>query len=78
LNYHAPDGADSRFYGWWGDMEFGPHLLITLAARTQGSVDVIYHAPIKVDEFDNRKALAAQLEQDVRAGHAQSLAVIEE
>lgn len=72
LNYHAPGGEDARFYGWWGDMAFGPHLLITLAARTQGSVDVIYHAPLKVAEFDNRKGLAARLEQEVRAGHRPS------
>ncbi|MEP2031056.1 MAG: lysophospholipid acyltransferase family protein [Paracoccaceae bacterium] len=69
LNYCAPFGEDERFYGWWGDMEFGPHLLKTLAARTQGSVEVIYHLPLKVSAFDNRKALAARLEQEVRAGH---------
>ena len=25
--YHAPDGADPRYYGWWGDMTFAGHLL---------------------------------------------------
>jgi 1-acyl-sn-glycerol-3-phosphate acyltransferase len=34
--YHAPPGQDARYYGWWGDMAFGPHLLMTLAARRQG------------------------------------------
>ncbi len=72
LIYHAPEGEDARFYGWWGDMMFGAHLLKTLAARSQGRVTVIYHTPLKVSVFDDRKTLAAQLEQDVRAGHTSS------
>jgi 1-acyl-sn-glycerol-3-phosphate acyltransferase len=28
--YRAPEGEDERFYGWWGDMGFGPHLLKVL------------------------------------------------
>lgn len=66
--YHAPPGQDARFYGWWGDMEFGPHLLITLAARRQGRVEVIYHAPLYVADFADRKALAAACEMTVRSG----------
>ncbi|MBQ0802573.1 MAG: 1-acyl-sn-glycerol-3-phosphate acyltransferase, partial [Sulfitobacter litoralis] len=30
--YTAPVGADPRFYGWWGDMSFGGHLVRTLAS----------------------------------------------
>ncbi|KAG1715421.1 1-acyl-sn-glycerol-3-phosphate acyltransferase [Nymphon striatum] len=67
--YHAPQGEEDRFYGWWGDMEFGPHLLKTLAARRQGSVELVYHAPVRVDDFPNRKTLAAHVEQVVRKGH---------
>ena len=66
--YHAPKGCDPRFYGWWGDMEFGPHLLHVLAAPRQGSVTVVYHPPVKVEDFPDRKALAAHLEAQVRAG----------
>lgn len=66
--YTAPRGEDQRFYGWWGDMEFGPHLLHTLAARRHGSVKVIYHDPVKVDDFGNRKVLAAHVETIVRGG----------
>lgn len=65
--YTAPHGADARFYGWWGDMAFGPHLAQVLAAPRQGSVRVIYHAPLRVDAYPNRKSLAAALEQAVRA-----------
>lgn len=73
--FHAPKGQPDRFYGWWGDMEFGPHLLKTLGARKQGWVELIYHAPAKVSDFANRKALAAHCEQAVR--HAHSLARLE-
>ena len=68
LIYTAPPGADPRFYGWWGDMGFEAHLLQVLAAPTQGSVNVIVHPLYKVSEFDNRKTLAAALEERVRAG----------
>ncbi len=55
--YRAPPGLDARFYGWWGDMEFAPHLLQVLA-RPGGSVDVMFHAPVAVRDFADRKALA--------------------
>jgi len=67
--FTAPEGEDPRFYGWWGDMEFGPHLLQTLAAKRQGQVELIYHRPLKVCDFANRKLLAAACETAVRQGH---------
>ena len=67
--FHAPTGQPDRFYGWWGDMDFGPHLLKTLGARRQGSVELIYHAPAKVSDFESRKALAAHCEEAVRHAH---------
>lgn len=69
VNYIAPAGAEARYYGWWGDMDFAPHLLKTLAARRNGAVEVIYHAPLKVSEAGDRKALALACENAVRAGH---------
>ena len=68
--YRAPEGEDPRFYGWWGDMDFGPHLLSTLAAKRQGIVFVIYHPPVKVADYPDRKALAQAMETQVRAGLA--------
>ncbi|MHA6325915.1 lyso-ornithine lipid O-acyltransferase [Roseivivax sp. CAU 1753] len=68
LIYRPPEGEESNFYGWWGDMDFGPHLLKTLAARRQGAVELVYHAPVRVDTFPNRKTLARQLEDQVRKG----------
>jgi 1-acyl-sn-glycerol-3-phosphate acyltransferase len=66
--YHSPPGEPSRFYGWWGDMYLGPHLLKVLAAHPQGRVELTYHPPVKVADFADRKALAAHLEQVVRQG----------
>jgi len=68
--YHPPKGEPDRFYGWWGDMDFGPHLLKTLAVSRQGAVEVIYHPPVQVSDFANRKVLAAYCEDKVRDGHA--------
>ena len=68
LHYLAPTGADARFYGWWGDMSFGAHLLHILAAKRQGSVTVTYHPPLRLTDFTDRKALAQQLENTVRDG----------
>lgn len=66
--YRAPKGADARFYGWWGDMDFGSHLLKVLAAPSQGSVEVVYHPPVAVADFADRKALARHCEEAVRGG----------
>lgn len=66
--YHAPPGADPRFYGWWGDMGFGGHLLSVLAAARQGGVTVLHHPPLSVAGFADRKALAAACEAAVRDG----------
>ena len=65
--YHAPPGEDPRFYGWWGEMGFGPHLLKTLAARRQGRVEVIFHPEVPVDAFASRNDLAAHCERVIRA-----------
>tara|TARA_R110002110_G_scaffold172752_3_gene375553 strand:- start:263 stop:1096 length:834 start_codon:yes stop_codon:yes gene_type:complete len=70
VSYHAPPGTDPRLYGWWGDMSFGGHLLHTLAPARQGRVSVIYHPPLRVSDFSNRKALAQACEDAVRRGLA--------
>jgi 1-acyl-sn-glycerol-3-phosphate acyltransferase len=68
IRYFAPEGRDPRFYGWWGDMEFGPHLLQTLAVRRHGRVELVYHEPVKVSDFKGRKELAAHCEAAVLEG----------
>lgn len=72
--YRAPPGADPRFYGWWGDMDFGSHLLQVLSARRQGSVTLVYHAPLTVAEHRDRKSLALACEEAVRRAMPQELA----
>lgn len=73
--YHAPKGYDARFYGWWGDMTFGAHLLAALAARHQGSVTMIFLDPVNVADCANRKSLARACETAIRTAHAADLAV---
>jgi 1-acyl-sn-glycerol-3-phosphate acyltransferase len=67
VRYFAPKGADARFYGWWGDMDFAPHLLRILASARRGRVVVTFHAPLAVDAFAGRKGLAAACEVSVRS-----------
>lgn len=65
--YHAPPGRDQRFYGWWGAMALAPHLLLTFAAPRQGRVEVVFHDPVRVDDFRSRKELSAHCESEIRA-----------
>lgn len=67
--YHAPKGQDRRYYGWWGDMDFAPHLLMVLATPRQGRVEVTFHPPLPVADFADRKALAAACETIIRSAH---------
>ena len=73
LVYHAPEDQESRFYGWWGDMDFAPHLLRVLGQAPQGRVEVIFHDPLKVDEFSDRKLLAQACENKIRSGLNEAL-----
>ena len=68
VNYIAPTGESPRFYGWWGTMDFAPHLLQVLAVRRHGAVEVTYHPPVRVADFADRKALAKACEDAVRSG----------
>lgn len=73
VGYTAPPGQDHRFYAWWGDMDFAPHLLQVLAARRQGAVRVTYCAPLRGADFADRKAIASAAERAVRAAHGASV-----
>jgi lyso-ornithine lipid O-acyltransferase len=70
VNYVAPVDESAHFYGWWGGMDFAPHLMKILAARRQGRVEVTFHAPQKVSDFSNRKELARACEDLVRSALA--------
>jgi 1-acyl-sn-glycerol-3-phosphate acyltransferase len=70
VNYYAPKNQDKRFYGWWGEMDFGTHMIQSLSAFPQGHVEVVFHKPRALKDYENRKVLTADLEQDVRSAHA--------
>jgi lyso-ornithine lipid O-acyltransferase len=70
LVYVAPEGRDPRFYGWWGDLDFGSHLLLVLAQPRHGRVEVVFHPPVPVSEAADRKDLARRCEAAVRGGLA--------
>ncbi|GFE66793.1 lysophospholipid acyltransferase family protein [Litoreibacter roseus] len=77
VSYTSPLEQDERFYGWWGDMEFGSHMLKVLATKHQGHVEAIYHEPLKVENYSDRKTLARAAERAVREGFSPSGAVPE-
>ena len=66
--YVAPAGQDPKFFGWWGDMDFGSHLLKVLAAGQGGRIKLIYHPPLPPSNIKDRKALARACEQAIREG----------
>lgn len=68
LKYTAPQGADPRHFGWWGDMDFGPSLLQILATPGRGRVEILYHAALPISEAVDRKTLAKAAEEAVRHG----------
>jgi len=66
--YHPPAGVAETFYGWWGDHDFAGHLVQMLAVPRHGRVEVIYHPPIKVSDYTDRRSLAQAAEDTVRGG----------
>ncbi len=68
LDYRPAAGLPDAFYGWWGDMGLGPHLKAVFALSSGGVVRVVHHPPLRVADFQDRKALARACEQAVRSG----------
>lgn len=64
--YTAPAGEPPSYYGWWGEMDFARHLLKLLAARRGGGAEVVFHAPLAIADYPDRKALARAAEDAVR------------
>ncbi len=65
--YKAAPHLPANFYSWWGDMEFGAHVLQVLGRSTGGSVTVTFHPPVRAADYTDRKALARYCEDYVRA-----------
>ncbi|MBT4567577.1 MAG: 1-acyl-sn-glycerol-3-phosphate acyltransferase, partial [Marinovum sp.] len=70
--YKAPKGCDDRFYGWWGDMAFDAHFLLTLSTWRQGRVEVVFSPPVAIAEFASRKELSKYLQSQVSSAHQQA------
>ncbi len=73
LVYVAPRGCDARFYSWWGALGFGGHLLRVLAQRRQGRIAMVFHPPVAVGDFADRKVLARHCEAAVKGALAARL-----
>ena len=58
--------ADRPLIGWYGDMDLGPHAWALLQAGPL-DVSVRLSEPLPLDDFIDRKVLARQSEQSVRA-----------
>lgn len=69
LVYHAPQERDARFYGWWGELGFGAHLLRVLAqksGRGKGRIEIVFLPSVAVADFPDRKALARHCGAQIR------------
>ncbi len=65
--YAAPTGRRRDLYGWWGDASFIGHAAMIISAPNQGGVEVVFHEPLKVGDFSDRKRLARTCEERVRS-----------
>ena len=63
-----PVGYSNRsLFGWYGDMDLGPHLWNALSLGSF-TVEVVFHEPIRADQFSNRKKLAVYCQKIVTKG----------
>lgn len=65
--YLPPKSLPANFYGWWGDMGFGAHMIQVFGRSSGGVVRVIFHKPVRARDFADRKSLSAYCEEKVRA-----------
>lgn len=68
LRYHPRPDLPATLYGWWGEMEFGGHLVSLLARSTGGRVEITFHPALDPAALGNRKALSSAAETAVRSG----------
>lgn len=67
--YRSAPHLPPNFYGWWGDIEFGAHVINTLARSTNGQALVVFHDAVRAADFPDRKALSRYCEEKVRSAH---------
>lgn len=56
-----------NFYGWWGSMSFEGHIWSLATRSSGGEVKVVFHEAMRAVDWDDRKALTARCEADVRS-----------
>src|SRR5947209_13716351 len=61
------------FIAWYGDMDLQPHLW-TLMQLGKITAEITLHPPVTIDEFSDRKALAAFCQHTSSEGFARLLA----
>lgn len=66
--YFVPGGKRADFYGWWGDMELFEHMGQVLSQAKQGRIEVIFHDPVRIEDFADRKSLTQSVHQAVANG----------
>lgn len=66
--YNPPEGYPKSVYGWWGNMHFGAHFMSVISMPERGLAKIVFHEPVQVNTFENRKELAVYCEEIVRAG----------
>lgn len=54
-----------NFYGWWGSMPFEGHIWQVAQRSRGGSVEVVFHDPMRAADWQDRKALTAKCEAEV-------------
>jgi 1-acyl-sn-glycerol-3-phosphate acyltransferase len=64
--------AFRAFYAWYGDMTLAGHLFAVLGLGN-ATIDVIFHPPVTVADFANRKTLAQHCHTAVQRGLSQAL-----
>lgn len=73
--YRVRPGADlpPNFYGWWGSMSFEGHIWSVATRSFGGEVEIVFHEPMRVADWEDRKALAARCEADVRSAFPEEI-----
>lgn len=56
-----------NFYGWWGSMSFEGHIWTVATRSAGGVVEVVFHDAMRAADWDDRKALTAKCEAEVRS-----------
>lgn len=62
-----PDQDSYRdLYAWYGDMELLPHLW-AFSCSKGAEIELVFHPPMDIAQFPDRKSLAQKAEQEVRS-----------